>query len=101
MTTDSAKPGSSRPTRWMAVPGFLVGLFVADLLPSIGIWVGVASVAVAVGLFLRHNSLRWAAWLAAGVAAGVLVLCLMAVLQVLNPNASPSAGSGSGSATPR
>lgn len=101
MTTDSARPGSSWPMPWMAAPGFVVGLFVADLFPGIGIWIGVGSLVLAVGLFLWRKSLRWAAWLAAGVAAGVLALFLLALLQMLNPNGTPSAGSGGGSATPR
>lgn len=99
--TVAAGPGSSGVAPWMAAPGFLVGLFVADLWPGIGIWLGVISLLLAVGLFLWRKSPRWAAWLAAGVAAGVLALFLLALLQILNPNATPSAGSGSGSATPR
>ena len=101
MTTVAARPGSSRVAPWMVAPGFLVGFFVADLWPSIGIWLGVTSLLLAVGLFVWRKSPRWAAWFAAGVAAGVLAVFLLALLQILNPNATPSAGSGSGSATPR
>ena len=101
MNAVAARTGSRRLAPWMAAPGLLVGLFVADLWPGIGIWLGVTGLLLAVGLFLWRKSLRWAAWLAAGVAAGVLALFLLALLQMLNPNATPSAGSGSGSATPR
>ena len=69
MSTVSAKSGSSRLAPWMAVSGLLVGPFVADLLPAIGTWV-------------------------AGVAAGVLAMYLLALLQVLNPNVTASGGSG-------
>ena len=101
MTTVAARTGSRRLAPWLAAPGFLVGLVVADLWPGIGIWLGVTSLLLAVGLSRWRRSLRWAAWLAAGVAAGVLALFLLALLQLLNPNAAPSSGSGSGSATPR
>jgi hypothetical protein len=84
----------------MAAPGFLVGLFVADLWPDIGILVGATSLLLAGVLFWRRSP-RWLAWLAAGLAAGVVALFLLALLQILNPNATPSAGSGSGSAAPR
>jgi hypothetical protein len=101
VTTVAARPGSSRLAPWMAGPGFLAGLFVADLWPGIGIWLGATSLLLAVGLFLGRKSPRWVAWLAAGLAAGVLALFLLALLQTLSPNTTPSAGSESGSATPR
>jgi hypothetical protein len=86
---------------WLAAPGALVGLIVADLRPGVGIWVGVTSLLLAAGLFLWRAAPRWTAWLAAGLAAGVLALFLLALLWTLNPNATPSAGSGSGSPAPR
>ena len=52
MTAIAARPGSSRVAPWMVAPGFLVGLFVADLWPGIGIWLGATSLLLAVGLFL-------------------------------------------------
>lgn len=79
----------------------MVGLFVTDLWPGIGLWLGVTSLLLAIGLSLWHKSPRWIGWLAAALAAGVMALFLLAVLEVLNPNATPSSGSGSGSAAPR
>ncbi|HEY3549276.1 MAG TPA: hypothetical protein VGK17_24655 [Propionicimonas sp.] len=85
----------------MAASGFVVGLFVADLWPGIGVSLGGISLLLAIGLLLWRRSPRWIAWLAAGLAAGVMALFLLALLQMLNPSATPDAGSGSGLATPR
>lgn len=101
MTTVAARPGSSRRAPWMAAPGFLVGLFVTDLWPGIGVVVGIVGAALAVAFFLWPSAPRWIAWLAVGVAAGMVALFLLALIQMLNPNATPSSGEGSGSATPR
>lgn len=101
MTAVAPRPGSSRLAAWMAAPGFLVGLFVTDLWPGIGMWLGVTGLTLAIRLLLWHKSPRWIAWLAVGLAAGVMALFLLALLQMLNPNATPSRGEGSGSAAPR
>jgi len=93
--------GSSRLIHWLAVPGFLIGLIVADLWPGIGIPVGIISLLVAVTLFLLPRTPRRTAWVAAGLAAGVGALLLLALLQMLDPNTTPSVGTGSASAPPR
>jgi hypothetical protein len=86
---------------FLAAPGFVVGFFVTDLWPGIGVVVGIVGAALAVVLFLWPKAPRWIPWLAVGVAAGMVALFLLAFIQMLNPNPTPSSGEGSGSAAPR
>jgi hypothetical protein len=95
------RPTSSGPVPFLAAPGFVVGFFVTDLWPGIGVVVGIVGVGLAVAFFLWPRAPRWIAWLAFGVALGMVALFLLALIQMLNPNATPSSGEGSGSAAPR
>jgi len=98
---DVSRPTSSGLVPFLAAPGFVVGFFVTDLWPGIGVELGVVGAALAVAFFLWPRAPRWIAWLAVGVAAGTVALFLLALIQMLNPNATPSSGEGSGSAAPR
>jgi hypothetical protein len=96
-----AEAETDRLVPWLAAPGFLVGLFIADLWPGIGIPLGTISLLLAIALFTLPRAPRWAGWLAAGVASGVVALLLLALLQMINSGATPGAGTGSATAPPR
>lgn len=98
---DVTRPTSGGLVPFLAAPGFVVGFFVTDLWPGIGVVLGVVSAGLAVAFFLWPRAPRWIAWLSVGVAAGMVSLFLLALIQMLNPNATPSSGEGSGSAAPR
>lgn len=101
MSEGVTRPTSSGLVPFLAAPGLVVGFFVTDLWPGIGVVVGIVGAALAVVSFLWPRAPRWIAWLALGVAAGTVALFLLALIQMLNPNATPSSGQGSGSAAPR